>query len=79
MDRGQLLSDLLAQERSLSRRRSRLQDRIDFVRAGGDRSASAVSTEVRLASLLEQERELSERRRVLHSRIDALREGLRPV
>lgn len=71
-----LLSHLLAQERSLSKRRVHLQDRIDFIRNGGSGSASATASEEHLARLVEREQELSQQRRLLHARIDELRERL---
>lgn len=60
---------LEAEERSLSTRRARLQDRIDFLRAGGggplDEQAELI------ADLERQERELSDQRSELHERIAA--------
>ena len=58
-------------ERAVSRERTRLQDRIDFVRAGTGAPETSVAEQL---TLLEQkERELSERRRTLHRQIDAAR------
>jgi chromosome segregation ATPase len=61
------LAELEAKERTLSLRRRRLQQRIDFVRGHG------VESETSLNQLLEQEREISEQRRDLHPQIDELR------
>ena len=72
MTTDDLLSKLQAEEQSLSRQRVRLQDRIDFIRAGGSGSASAVQVEEQLRLLLEKERKLSERRSDVHSRISEL-------
>jgi hypothetical protein len=66
-----LLAQLEREEQSVSRRRTRLHERIDFVRTGG--YASAESAEDLLGALLEEDREISTRRRDLHYRIDALR------
>ena len=72
-----LLVKLHAEERSLSRQRSRLQDRIDFIRGGGSGSASAAQVEEQLRVLLEKERELSERRSAVHSQIGELQQQRR--
>ena len=72
MTTDELLSKLQAEEQSLSRQRARLQDRIDFIRAGGSGSASAVQVEEQLRLLLEKERKLSERRSEVHSQISEL-------
>ena len=59
------------EEHAVSRRRTTLHTRIDFVRAGG-----YASTDPRLEPLAEleaTERELSENRLELHAQIDALR------
>lgn len=72
MTTDDLLSKLQAQEQSLSRQRTRLQDRIDFIRAGGSGSASARQVEEQLRLLLDKERALSERRSKLHSQISEL-------
>lgn len=72
-----LLTKLQAEERSLSRQRTRLQDRIDFVRGGGSGLASAAQVEEQLRVLLEKERRLSERRNAVHSQIGELRQQLR--
>lgn len=61
------MSDLRAQERSLSARRTHLHNRIDFLRAGG---AGPVDEQAELIAELErQERELSRQRRELHEQI----------
>ena len=70
MSADDILARLQAEERSLSRQRTRLQDRIDFVRSGGSGSASASQVEEQLRSLLDKERALSERRVALHSQIN---------
>jgi hypothetical protein len=67
------LEQLAKQERSLSTRRARLQDRIDFLRAGG---GGPVEEQAGLIAELElQERELSRQRRELHERIESARRG----
>jgi len=68
---GSLLARLEREEREVSRRRTRLHDRIDFVQAGG--FAAAELADAQLASLRGTEHELSERRHVLHREIDELR------
>ena len=65
------LRQLEREERSVSRRRTTLHTRIDFVRSGG--FASTDPEHESLATLLETERELSENRLELHAQIDALR------
>jgi predicted nucleic acid-binding Zn-ribbon protein len=67
------LARLQEEERLLSRRRARLQERIDFVRAGTGGSRTTAAEQ--LWHLEGLERELSEQRRRLHARIDALRRG----
>ena len=65
------LRELEELERSLSKERTRLQERIDFVRAGtGTADESAAG---QLKRLEERERDLSQRRRALHRQIDAAR------
>ena len=71
------LAALQAEERALSRQRAKLQDRIDFIRAGGGGSASAAQVEDQLRLLLEKERVLSKRRAELHSQIGELQARLR--
>ena len=66
------LEGLQAEERSVSRQRKRLQDRIDFIRSGGGGSASASQVEEQLRALLEKEGALSKRRSELHSQIAQL-------
>jgi hypothetical protein len=65
------LRELEEFERALSRDRTRLQQRIDFVRAGT--GAPGTSEVDQLRRLEERERELSHRRRALHRQIDAAR------
>ena len=64
------LEQLVDEERNVSLRRSRLHDRIDFLRGTGMTEPESAE---RLATLLEQEQELSARRRELHALIDAAR------
>jgi hypothetical protein len=63
------LAQLRKEERSLSAKRTRLHQRIDFLRAGGG-GDSPESAEL-LADLERQERALSDERRELHERIEA--------
>jgi hypothetical protein len=65
------LAQLRKEERSLSARRSRLHDRIDFLRTGGG-GTNADETARTLADLERQEREVSERRLELHEQIELL-------
>jgi len=65
------LRQLEREEQSVSRRRTTLHTRIDFVRSGG--FASTDPEHESLTTLLETERELSENRLELHAQIDALR------
>jgi predicted nucleic acid-binding Zn-ribbon protein len=58
-------------ERSLSARRARLQDRIDFLRAGGGGPLEEVAGLIR--ELEHEERELSRRRQELHEEIELAR------
>ena len=62
MSAADLLAKLQAEERSLSLslKRSRLQDWIDFIRGGGSGLASATQVEEQLRLLLEKERAVSE-------------------
>jgi hypothetical protein len=62
------------EERKVSRRRSALHNRIDFLRAGGFASGTAESDD--LGIMLESEREISEIRHDLHLQIDELRAEL---
>jgi hypothetical protein len=65
------MTDLAAKERSLSAKRTRLQDRIDFLRAGG---SGPVEDQAELIAELErQEREVSRERRELHEQIEGAR------
>lgn len=61
------LAQLRKEERSLSARRTRLHNRIDFLRAGGGHPAQDADL---IADLERQERELSQQRRDLHERIE---------
>lgn len=65
------LKELEELEQALSKERTRLQSRIDFVRAGT--GAPAVAEIDQLTRLEEKERELSQRRRSLHRQIDSAR------
>ena len=67
---AELLHALEAEERSASRRRSVLHDRIDYVRSGGAEPATADGL---ADALLTTEREVGERRRQLHTQINELR------
>jgi len=66
-----LLEQLEREEKTVSRRRNVVHDRIDFVRSGGFASANPATDD--LAVLLDTERQLSERRQTLHLQIDELR------
>ena len=68
------LARLNADERSLSARRARLQDRIDFLRAGG--GGPGVDMAELIADLELKEQVLSEQRRELHERIELARTRL---
>ena len=71
-----VLQRLEHEERHVSKRRTRLQNRIDFVKAGG--YASNDPSYEQLTALKATEREVSERRHELHRQIDAVRaEGTR--
>ena len=63
------LAQLRKEERSLSARRTRLHNRIDFLRSGGGGDSAEAAQQ--LAELERQERELSDERRELHERIEA--------
>ena len=54
MSAADLLAKLQAEERSLSLKRTRLQDRIDFIRGGGSGLASAAQVEEQLRLLLRE-------------------------
>jgi hypothetical protein len=62
------LAQLRKDERSLSARRTRLHNRIDFLRSGGGGDSAEAAEQ--LAELERQERELSDERRALHERIE---------
>ena len=64
----------MAEERALSARRTRLQDRIDFLRGGGGGPNEDVAGLI--DDLLRQEREVSEQRRDVHERIEIARAEL---
>jgi predicted nucleic acid-binding Zn-ribbon protein len=68
------LEKLNTEERALSARRTRLQDRIDFLRGGGGGPGEDVAGLIE--ELLRQEREVSEQRRELHGRIEIARAEL---
>jgi hypothetical protein len=70
-DNARQLADLEIEERTVSSRRRRVQDRLDFMRSGA--AVPSPDHEEKLRSLEEEERELSTRRRDLHLQIDALR------
>jgi predicted nucleic acid-binding Zn-ribbon protein len=74
-ERAKELERLEAEERTLSARRTRLQDRIDFLRGGGGGPVEE-SAEL-IADLQRQEREVSEQRLELHERIEIARAELR--
>lgn len=65
------LRELQELELALSRERTRLQARIDFVRAGTGAPDKAAADQLGL--LEARERELSQRRLALHRQIDAAR------
>ena len=65
-----VLKELEELERSLSKQRTRLQQRIDFVRSSGTADPAAAD---QLRELEKRERELSQRRRALHRQIDTAR------
>jgi hypothetical protein len=66
-----LFRRLEAAEKTISRRRAVLHDRIDFVRGGVSSEIFAAGDQ--LEALQQREREIAEERRVLHEQIDALR------
>jgi predicted nucleic acid-binding Zn-ribbon protein len=65
------LAQLESEERTISSKRRRLHDRLDFMRSGG--AVASDDYEEKLQQLIDEERELSTRRRELHIEIDALR------
>ena len=70
-DDTRILAQLETEERSVSTRRRRIHDRLDFMRSGASVPSPDHAEKLRL--LEEEERELSERRRELHAQIDSLR------
>ena len=70
-DDARRLAQLESEERTVSSRRRRVHDRLDFMRSGA--AVASADHEERLQQLTEEERELSSRRRELHVEIDALR------
>ena len=68
---GTLLTELVDEEKQLSKRRDALHRRIDFVRAGGG-GHDAASVEL-LDSLTGEESYVSKERQTLQRRIDLLR------
>ena len=67
---AEVLQLLEAEEEALSRRRTRLHARIDFLHSGG---YAHVDVAPELSRLRVLERELSDRRQELHADIDAAR------
>lgn len=65
-----LLAELTERERVLSTRRSKLFDRLEFLRASADDTQSASD---QIAKVAEDERRISEERLAVHRLIDALR------
>ena len=65
------LAQLETEERSVSSRRRRLHDRLDFMRSGA--AVPSADHEAKLRELEEEERALSVRRMELHAEIDGLR------
>lgn len=66
-----LFRRLESAEKTVSRRRAVLHDRIDFVRGGVSSEIFAAGDQ--LEALERREREVAEERRVLHEQIDAVR------
>ena len=75
MEASRSLAQLNDEERSLSTRRARLQDRIDFLRAGGGGTVDEVAALIE--DLEREERELSRQRHELHVQIDLVRDEAR--
>jgi anti-sigma-K factor RsiG len=73
MDSAGDLPRLEQEERSVSQRRRRLHERIDFLRGGGFTNPEDPERLVRLEA---EEREISRARKELHRRIDMLRAQL---
>jgi len=67
-----LLEQLGEEERSISRRRASLHERIDWLRGGG--AGFSPETEEQMATLIASERTISDERKALHQRIAALTE-----
>ena len=67
------LEQLEEEERTVSTRRRRLHDKIDFLKTTGVEEPEVAE---RLARLVEEEQEVSQRRRELHVLIDARRTEL---
>ncbi|MBM3678914.1 MAG: hypothetical protein FJW96_13705 [Actinobacteria bacterium] len=67
---GELINGALKEERRISDRRRRVQDRLDFLRSGGAVTSDG-STEL-VDKLTADEREVSEERRQVHVVIDLL-------
>jgi|SRR3990172_5825655 len=67
-----LLEQLGEEERSISRRRASLHERIDWLRGGG--AGFSPETDEQLATLCASERAISDERNALHQRIAALRD-----
>ena len=67
----ELLARLSAEERVLSRRRTALHQRIDFVRAGGSAYTGAGAEQ--LAALQDEERRVSAERHALHGTLQRVR------
>lgn len=65
-----LLKEATAEERRVSDRRNNLQDRLDFLRAGGGSTTSASSS--LFEKLVADEERVSEERRQMHRTIDRL-------
>jgi predicted nucleic acid-binding Zn-ribbon protein len=76
-ERARKLERLEAEERAVSARRRRLQDRIDFLRGGG--GGPVEDNAELIEDLVRQEREVSVQRRAIHQQIEIARaELLRP-
>lgn len=70
-DDARRLAQLEIEERTVSSKRRRLHNRLDFMRGGA--AVQSADHEEQLHKLEEEEREISARRRELHVEIDALR------
>jgi hypothetical protein len=75
VEESRSLAELNEEERSLSARRARVQDRIDFLRTGGGGPAADVAELIR--DLVREEQELSRRRHEVHEEIELARSELR--